>query len=81
MLPQSAVLSDEQGNYVYIIDSKNQVERRNIKIGNVGDSGVTIAQGLSGNEIGRPFRRSVPQSWPESEAQSTGCPVSSARKA
>jgi HlyD family secretion protein len=50
MLPQSAVLSDESGNYVYVINSRNEVERRNIKIGNVSDSGVTIAQGLSGNE-------------------------------
>ena len=50
LLPQSAVLSDEQGNYVYVVNGKNEVERRNIKIGNVGDSGVTIAQGLSGNE-------------------------------
>jgi HlyD family secretion protein len=50
MLPQSAVLSDENGNYVYVINGHNEVERRNIKIGNVGDSGVTIAQGLSGNE-------------------------------
>lgn len=50
LLPQSAVLSDEQGNYVYIIDGKNEVVRRNIKIGNVSDSGVTIAQGLTGNE-------------------------------
>lgn len=50
LLPQSAVLSDEQGNYVYIIDAKNLVQRRNIKIGNVSDAGVTIAQGLSGNE-------------------------------
>jgi RND family efflux transporter MFP subunit len=49
-LPQSAVLSDDQGNYVYIINGKNEVERRNIKIGNVSDSGVTIAEGLSGNE-------------------------------
>ena len=50
LLPQSAVLSDEQGNYVYIIDSKNEVERRNVKIGGVDDNGVTIAEGLSGNE-------------------------------
>jgi RND family efflux transporter MFP subunit len=50
MLPQSAVLSDEKGNYVYIVNSKNEVERRNIKIGNVSDNGVTIAEGLSGNE-------------------------------
>jgi len=50
MLPQSAVLSDDAGNYVYIINGKNQVERRNIKIGSVSDEGVTIAEGISGNE-------------------------------
>jgi RND family efflux transporter MFP subunit len=50
LLPQSAVLSDHKGNYVYIVDAKNQVERRNIKIGTVDDQGVTIAEGLSGNE-------------------------------
>jgi hypothetical protein len=44
------VLSDHKGNYVYIVDSKNQVERRNIKIGTVDDQGVTIAEGLSGAE-------------------------------
>ncbi len=50
LLPQSAVLSDDRGNYVYIVNGKNEVERRDIKIGTVGDNGVTIAQGLSGNE-------------------------------
>jgi RND family efflux transporter MFP subunit len=49
-LPQSAVLSDDRGNYVYIINGKNEVERRDIKIGTVSDTGVTIASGLSGNE-------------------------------
>jgi HlyD family secretion protein len=50
LLPQSAVLSDEKGNYVYIINGKNEVERRAIKIGAVDDQGVTIAAGLSGQE-------------------------------
>ena len=50
MLPQSAVLSDDAGNYVYIVNAKNEVERRNIKIGAVNDNGVAIAAGLSGNE-------------------------------
>jgi RND family efflux transporter MFP subunit len=50
VLPQSAVLSDDHGNYVYVIDAKNQVERRNIQIGTVNDAGVTIASGLSGTE-------------------------------
>jgi hypothetical protein len=49
-LPQSAVLSDEKGNYVYIINGKNEVERRNVTIGEVDENGVTIAAGLSGNE-------------------------------
>lgn len=50
LLPQSAVLSDDQGNYVYVVNAKNEVERRPIKIGSVNDSGVTIAEGLAGNE-------------------------------
>jgi RND family efflux transporter MFP subunit len=50
LLPQSAVLSDEKGNYVYIVNAKNVVERRDITIGTVNDTGVTIASGLSGNE-------------------------------
>jgi RND family efflux transporter MFP subunit len=50
LLPQSAVLSDDKGNYVYIINGKNEVERRDITIGGVDESGVTIAAGLSGNE-------------------------------
>jgi RND family efflux transporter MFP subunit len=50
LLPQSAVLSDDKGNYVYIINAKNQVERRSIRIGSVDDSGVTIIEGLNGQE-------------------------------
>ena len=50
LLPQSAVLSDDKGNYVYIVDGKNEVERRGITIGTVDDNGVTIAQGLTGDE-------------------------------
>jgi RND family efflux transporter MFP subunit len=50
LLPQSAVLSDEKGNFVYIVNGKNQVERRDITIANVNDDGVVIAAGLSGNE-------------------------------
>jgi HlyD family secretion protein len=50
LLPQSAVLSDEKGNYVYVINGKNEVERRPIKIGTVDENGVTIAEGISGSE-------------------------------
>jgi HlyD family secretion protein len=44
------VLSDDKGNYVYVVNRKNEVERRAIKIGTVSDDGVTIAEGLSGQE-------------------------------
>ncbi|HEV2593924.1 MAG TPA: efflux RND transporter periplasmic adaptor subunit [Sphingomicrobium sp.] len=50
LLPQSAVLSDDKGNYVYVVNAKNEVERRPIQIGSVDDRGVTIAAGLSGDE-------------------------------
>jgi len=50
LLPQSAVLSDDDGNYVYVVNAKNEIERRPIKIGNVNDAGVTISEGLSGQE-------------------------------
>lgn len=50
VLPQSAVLSDSQGNYVYVVNDRKMTERRAVKIGTVNDSGVTIAEGLSGRE-------------------------------
>ena len=50
LLPQSAVLSDDRGNYVYVVNARNEVERRPIEIGAVDDRGVTIASGLSGDE-------------------------------
>lgn len=50
LLPESAVLSDEKGNYVYVIGRGNRVERRPVTIGQVSDKGITILQGLSGSE-------------------------------
>jgi HlyD family secretion protein len=50
LLPESAVLSDDRGNYVYIIDANNAVVRRDVHIGEVTDRGVTIADGLNGDE-------------------------------
>jgi RND family efflux transporter MFP subunit len=50
LLPESAVQSDDKGNYVYIIDSRNQVERRNVIVGQVSDAGVSVKSGLTGRE-------------------------------
>jgi len=50
MLPESAVQSDEKGNYVFVVNAQNKVERRDVKIGSVSDAGITIATGLTGRE-------------------------------
>lgn len=50
VLPQSAVMSDDKGNYVFVIGAENRVERRDITTGTVGDQGVSIATGLNGAE-------------------------------
>lgn len=50
LLPESAVLSDAQGSYVYVIGKDNKVARRPVKPGDVTDEGVTILSGLTGQE-------------------------------
>jgi len=50
LLPESAVQSDAKGNFVYIIGAGDKVVRRNIKIGDVDDRGVTVLSGLAGTE-------------------------------
>ncbi len=50
LLPQSAVLSDERGNYVYLVGAGDKIVRREVKVGSVDERGVTITAGLSGQE-------------------------------
>lgn len=50
LLPESAVLTDDAGTYVMVIGPNNTAQRRAVRIGNVSDRGVIVAQGLSGNE-------------------------------
>ncbi|MXP15128.1 efflux RND transporter periplasmic adaptor subunit [Altererythrobacter confluentis] len=50
MLPESAILSDDTGSFVYIIDKANKVVRRPIKTGLVTNDGIAIIEGLSGTE-------------------------------
>lgn len=49
-LPNSAIQSDDKGNFVYVVGPDDTVARRSIKVGEVSDSGVAIAEGLSGTE-------------------------------
>jgi RND family efflux transporter MFP subunit len=50
LLPESAVQSDDKGNFVYIINEKDEVVRRDVRVGVVSDQGITIVEGLAGNE-------------------------------
>ena len=50
LLPESAVQSDDKGNYVYIVGAKNKVIRRDVKVGDVSDAGIIILSGLTGTE-------------------------------
>src|SRR5271165_1108080 len=46
VLPQTAVLSDEKGSYVLVVDAQNKIERRHVRLSGVVPNGVTIAEGL-----------------------------------
>ena len=50
LLPESAVLSDDQGSFVYVVDADNTVRRRAIETGMVTSEGVVITGGITGNE-------------------------------
>jgi RND family efflux transporter MFP subunit len=49
-LPESAILSDDRGSYVYIIDEDNKVVRRPVELGMISNEGIVIASGLDGDE-------------------------------
>ena len=52
MLPESAIMSDDKGNYVYIVGSDGKVARRDVTTGLVTDGGIAITAGLTGQEKG-----------------------------
>jgi len=50
LLPESAVQSGPEGNFVLVVGKGNKIERKPVKVGAVSDDGVSIASGLTGNE-------------------------------
>lgn len=50
VVPQTSVLTDSRGSYVYVINASNHVERRAVRVADTSDQGVAIASGLSGSE-------------------------------
>jgi HlyD family secretion protein len=50
ILPQTAVLSDEQGTYALIVGANDKVERRAINVVGARATGLLVDSGLTGNE-------------------------------
>ncbi len=50
ILPQSAVLTDDKGSYVLVVNAEGVVERRDVRVAAIVTNGVTIASGLAGGE-------------------------------
>lgn len=50
LLPESAVQSDDRGNFVLVVGPDRKVARRDVKVGDVTANGLPILSGLSGRE-------------------------------
>jgi HlyD family secretion protein len=50
VLPQTAVMADDNGSYVLIVNSSSRVERRAVRVSGTTNGGVIVAGGLTGNE-------------------------------
>jgi RND family efflux transporter MFP subunit len=50
VLPQTAVLADAQGNYVLIVNDKQETERRGVHVSDTTADGFVIDSGLKGDE-------------------------------
>ena len=50
VVPQTAVLADSAGSYVFIVNGQGNAERRAVRVVDTGDDGIVIGSGLSGTE-------------------------------
>jgi multidrug efflux pump subunit AcrA (membrane-fusion protein) len=50
VIPQTAVMSDSNGNYVYLVGEGDQVERREVRIAGSRVEGLVVESGLQGGE-------------------------------
>ncbi|MEM1195475.1 MAG: efflux RND transporter periplasmic adaptor subunit [Pseudomonadota bacterium] len=51
VLPESAVLADDAGAFVYVVNEENKAIRRSVVIGRATAEGIAITEGLSGDEL------------------------------
>jgi membrane fusion protein (multidrug efflux system) len=50
-IPRAAVLSDQQGDYVYVVDAQNKAEVRRIQLGQSTPSTAVVSNGLAEGEL------------------------------
>jgi membrane fusion protein, multidrug efflux system len=50
-IPRAAVLSDQQGDYVYVLDAQNKAQVRRVQLGQSTPSAAVIADGLKEGEL------------------------------
>ena len=50
-IPRAAVLSDQQGDYVYIVDSQNKAQIRRVQLGQSTPSIAVVTNGLSEGDL------------------------------
>jgi membrane fusion protein, multidrug efflux system len=50
-IPRAAVLSDQQGDYIYVVDAQNKAEQRRIHLGQSTPSTAVVSNGLKEGEL------------------------------
>jgi membrane fusion protein (multidrug efflux system) len=50
-IPRAAVLSDQQGDYVYVVDAQNKAQQRRIQLGQSTPSTAVVTSGLTEGEL------------------------------
>jgi HlyD family secretion protein len=50
VLPQTAVLNDDKGSYVLIVNGQGKVERRAVRVTGMVPAGVTVAEGIDSKD-------------------------------
>ncbi|HEX3954180.1 MAG TPA: efflux RND transporter periplasmic adaptor subunit [Stellaceae bacterium] len=50
-IPRAAVLSDQQGDYVYVLDAQNKAQIRRVQLGQSTPSTAVVTNGLTAGEV------------------------------
>jgi membrane fusion protein (multidrug efflux system) len=50
-VPRAAILSDQQSDYVYVVDKDNKIQRRNVKLGQSTPTTASVESGLNVGDL------------------------------